>query len=765
MRLREALSGKRILLTGVTGFLGEALLERLLSDLPDTQLVLLVRGQSTRGASDRVRELLTRPAFGTFRADKDDDDIAALFDDRITVIDGSLEEVPELPGDLDLVIHCAGDVSFDPPIDTAMNTNLLGTVRLLEAVHAAGGDPHFIYVSTAYVGGLRRGPVPEERLSLSADWRAEVAAAHRLPTDVEAASRMPDLLRKLRHEAEAEHRRSGPSAVSADVEVRRRDWVQRELVDAGRERARSLGFADVYTLSKALTETAVEEAVGNLPLSVVRPSIIESALRRPFPGWIEGFKMAEPIILAYGRGELPEFPAVPDGVLDVIPVDLVVGAILAVAAQPRAAHKSEYFHVSSGARNPLGFHRLYELVRGYFQANPLEQPGRGAIAVPAWAFPGGDRVRTMLRLGERGTDLIDRAVGVLPSSARMRERVSSLDRRRRQLQSLRKYMELYGSYTESELAFVDERTLALHRSLSPEDQEHFGCDSAEIDWRYYLQDVHCPSITAPLRAMTSARSKRRTPEVRFSASVAKKDVLAVFDLDGTLLASNVVESYLKLRLPNLARHEQLREVADVVGALPRYLVADRRDRGAMLRAVYRRYEGVLLDDLNRLVDEDLTNDILARVWPAAIRRVRDHRSAGHRTVLITGAIRPLTRPLGPLFDEIAAADLALVDGRCNGHLARPPLVGENRAAWLHDYAARTGADLSASYAYADSASDLPLLRAVGHAVAVSPDLALTRAARRGRWPVEDWRTGRPTPLEIPREIRLEAPADEAAPVS
>jgi phosphoserine phosphatase len=134
-------------------------------------------------------------------------------------------------------------------------------------------------------------------------------------------------------------------------------------------------------------------------------------------------------------------------------------------------------------------------------------------------------------------------------------------------------------------------------------------------------------------------------------------------------------------------------------------------------------------------------------------------------VLITGAIRPLTRPLAPLFDEIAAADLAVVEGRCNGHLARPPLVGESRATWLHAYAARTGADLSRSYAYADSASDLPMLRAVGHPVAVSPDLAVTRAARRGRWPVEDWRTGRPVPLLAPREIRLDAPATEREPVT
>ena len=134
------------------------------------------------------------------------------------------------------------------------------------------------------------------------------------------------------------------------------------------------------------------------------------------------------------------------------------------------------------------------------------------------------------------------------------------------------------------------------------------------------------------------------------------------------------------------------------------------------------------------------------MWPAAVRRIRDHRAAGHRTVLLTGAIRPLTRPFAPLFDEIVAADLAVADGRCTGHLAQPPLVGESRASWLQSYAERCGVDLAASYAYADSASDLPLLRAVGHPVAVNPDLTLTRAARRGKWPVEEWRNGRPTPL-------------------
>ena len=72
---------------------------------------------------------------------------------------------------------------------------------------------------------------------------------------------------------------------------------------------------------------------GTVPMTVIRPSIIESALAEPTPGWIRGFRMAEPIIISYARGLLNEFPGVPEGVTDVIPVDLVVAAIIAVAGE------------------------------------------------------------------------------------------------------------------------------------------------------------------------------------------------------------------------------------------------------------------------------------------------------------------------------------------------------------------------------------------------------------------------------------------------
>src|SRR5439155_27300007 len=163
--------------------------------------------------------------------------------------------------------------------------------------------------------------------------RAEAEAPLDSRHTVADAARQPEMLDGFLAKARAEHERAGPLPVSAAAEERRREWVDKRLIQYGRARAQSLGWPDVYTFTKALGERATEElaAEAGLPLSIVRPSIVESALERPYPGWIDGFKMAEPIILAFGRGAIPEFPGIPESVADIIPVDLVVNAMLAVS--------------------------------------------------------------------------------------------------------------------------------------------------------------------------------------------------------------------------------------------------------------------------------------------------------------------------------------------------------------------------------------------------------------------------------------------------
>ena len=133
-------------------------------------------------------------------------------------------------------------------------------------------------------------------------------------------------------------------------------------------------------------------------------------------------------------------------------------------------------------------------------------------------------------------------------------------------------------------------------------------------------------------------------------------------------------------------------------------MADRRDRGEFLRTFFRRYEGATVEGIERLVEEIVSEFMLQKVSAAAVRRIRDHRAAGHRTMMITAAAEPFVQPLAPLFDEVIAARLEVRDGAYTGYLAEPPLVGEARGAWLRRYAELEGADLKSSYAYADSHS-------------------------------------------------------------
>jgi HAD superfamily hydrolase (TIGR01490 family) len=742
--MRSALAGRHVLITGVTGFLGTALLERLLADFPATLVTVLVRGRYGSPPEARIQELLAGNCFRPLRERVGTKGIDRLMAERITVLQGDVSgELPGLPTDLDAVFHCAATVAFDPPIDQAFKVNVLGATHFYEAVVASGSRPHLIHVSTAYVAGMTKGVVPEATLDHRVDWRAESDAAMSARRQVEDASRKPEILDRFMDKARSEHRRAGPIAVATAAEERRRDWVEKRLVQYGRARAQAMGWPDVYTFTKALGERAAEELAGahDLPLSIVRPSIIESALAHPYPGWIEGFKMAEPIILAYGRGAIPEFPGLPEGVVDIIPIDLVVNAMLAVAARPPdSAGGPAYYHVSSGSRNPLSYVGLYDNVKAYFERHPLPERGRGEIRVPQWRFPGRRKVERKLRAGEKLLDLADRAVTRLPRSDRVRKLVKQVDRERGRLDFVRRYADLYGAYVEIEVIYTDERILGLFESLTPQDRADFSFDAGTFDWSYYIQEVHCPAVTVALRVVTPKRSE---PEVRIIPS--QNGVLAVFDMDGTLLDTNVVESYLWLRLAELPRERWAGEVASVMRSMPQYLGAERRDRGEFLRTFYRRYEGASVEGIDRLVEEEVGDLLLRRLSPAAVRRIREHRAAGHRTMLLTGAIDAFVRPLAPLFDDIVATSLDRRDGRYTGYLKIPPLVGEARAAWLKAYATRTGADLKRSYAYADSHSDLPLLRAVGNPVAVSPDVSLFRVARRRRWPVEEWKRVKGTP--------------------
>ncbi|MGA1838707.1 HAD-IB family hydrolase [Herbiconiux sp. 11R-BC] len=730
------LGSAHVLLTGATGFVGQAVLERLLSSHPDTRISLLIRPKSSSSGESRLTTLLKKPVFRAWRERVGDEEVARAVRERLNVVQGDLANPGELPGDLDVVIHGASTVSFDPPIDEAFQTNVDGATGIYGALLASGGDPHVVHVSTAYVGGMRKGVVPEASLEHAIDWRAENYAAKSARRRVEMASRQPEVLRKLLAASRAKLGKVGPQAVAQDAEAARVEWVTKRLVDYGRIRAESLGWTDVYTLTKAFAERAAEELWGTAGhrLSIVRPSIIESALRHPFPGWLDGFKVADPLIMAYGRGQLPEFPGVPDSILDVIPVDFVVNAIIAAALTPAPVSKPDYYQIVSGARNPLPFHSMYENVKEFFTKNPMPHVD-GPIEVPSWRFPGGRSVERTLRMQERLTASADNTVARLPSTKQTRKWTESLQQRQRGLDQLRYFAELYRAYVQTELIFDDRNTRALNERIPADQKADRSFDVVEIDWHDYFQNIHFPSITGLTKAYANrpasrARAKRALP--------VRSDVLAVFDFEGTVVESNLVEQYLWVRLAMIPKAQWPQEFAGLMLSVPKYLRADHRDRGEFIRTLVRRYKGIRVEELQQLVQGRFGAAMLSRAIPDALDRVAQHRAAGHRTVLVTGATSSAAEPFAPFFDEVVAGEMHAANGVMTGYLATPPLVDEARAAWLREYAHKHGMNLTQSYGYGDSLADVAWLQLLGNATVVNPDTELYRHAQRTKWMVEDW---------------------------
>ena len=752
----KLLSKKKIAITGSTGFLGTALVERLLRSVPDCELILLVR-PGRRGPQKRVAgEILNNDAFDRLRSELGKDAFLEAAQSRITAIGADIvqadlgldREATNILAQADIFIHSAAAVSFSSPIDLAIQTNLLGPLNILATLQTLESSPHLIAVSTAYVAGNRKGHTPETLLSTSPfnidiDIKAETEFADRARSAAEDESRSQKMLDRFSKEAKEYLGSAGISALSKRREQIRKSWVQDTLVEAGRYRAASLGFPDIYGLTKAMAETTMCEYLADhpIPLSLVRPSIIESALSEPHPGWIRGFRMAEPIIISYARGFLRDFPARPEGILDVIPVDMVVSAICATAAKGGPPQNDpQIINVASGSVNPFLFEELHDWCHDWFTQNPVYDEQNKPIPPPRWSYPSRSKVEKQLKRLKRSIQASEKFLRLLPIRGRQVQTAVYLEDRREHLERALGYVELYGMYLECEAIFGTEKMLELYESLSSDDQKNFPFNPQAIDWHDYITRIHLPSVMVQGRIKTqpSKTTVLRGSERLRKAILSPNRQMAVFDLENTLIASNVVSSWGWLATRHLSAAERTKLVAKALIEAPNLLSLDKESRGDFLRHFYKRFKGASVKQLQADSQEMFSDLILTQSFPAAIRRVREHKALGHRTLLITGALDFVVAPLQALFDDIICAQMKEVNGHYTGQLKDISPTGELRAEILRDYAAAKDIDPGETVAYADSVSDIPMLEAVGFPVAVNPEIKLAIIAKRRGWLVEDF---------------------------
>jgi hypothetical protein len=511
--VRDAFAGKHVLLTGAAGFLGKVWLALMLDRAPQIgRVYVLLRSKALLSARERFEKIVnTSPVFGPLH-ERLGPRLSRLIAEKVEIIEGELSEpnllVPEatlrrLRRDVDLVVHCAGLVDFNPDLRKALASNVDATLNVADFVEASD-HAALLHISTCYVAGRRYGRIAENvvpeyaPLEPAFDAEREVrdarAAAQRVC--VERESREHEANVRAEVEAMVRERRSGDhhKLVANLVRRRLREDLKQALVDVGMQRARRLGWPNTYTYTKSLAESLLLRRGSRLRMSILRPSIVESAFEFPFPGWNESFNGTAP--LAYVMGSwFRMIPAKPDAPFDVIPVDMVCKAMsIAGAALLRNRHAPVY-HIGSSDRHRLSVGRAAELIvlahRRYYRSEGRTRSER--IVKSRW-----DSVLVEpddLFSVERNRSLlagVREVLGLLPDKLEHKTRKLSerLEKADKKLQQIERMVELYLPFMYESFHVFECNAISRTPAMEPE----LRFEPEAIEWRKYWIEVHMPGL-------------------------------------------------------------------------------------------------------------------------------------------------------------------------------------------------------------------------------------------------------------------------------
>jgi HAD superfamily hydrolase (TIGR01490 family) len=221
------------------------------------------------------------------------------------------------------------------------------------------------------------------------------------------------------------------------------------------------------------------------------------------------------------------------------------------------------------------------------------------------------------------------------------------------------------------------------------------------------------------------------------AGKAPATAAAFFDLDRTLMEGSSAFQFGRAayRAGLMSRR---RLAADALANIRfRLRGSTDHDTTALRERISKSLAGVRVRDLERL-GADVLVGILPRIYPQVLAIAHEHQDAGRRAYIVTAASGDLAEMLArvlALDGGIGSQFSGIVDGVYTGRPQGLFIYRTGKARAIEELARRDGLDLAGSYAYSDSASDLPMLRAVGHPVAVNPDPELARIARQEGWEV------------------------------
>ncbi|XP_046683185.1 putative fatty acyl-CoA reductase CG5065 [Homalodisca vitripennis] len=322
-----------ILITGGTGFVGKALIEKLLRSCPEISTIfVLIRSKRGQDPESRFRDLVKNTVFDRIRNEN-----SGLLK-KIVLVAGDLTENnfglsdsdhQRLLADVTVVFHSAATVRFNEDLKVAVNLNTKATQRVIEFCANIHNLKALVHISTAYS---------------NAEKKTVEEVVYKPPANP-----------------------FGVMELCQNFDDKTLQDMSECLMDHG-------NHPNTYTLTKAMAEWVVHEQADSYPAAIVRPSIVTAAWREPMPGWVDNISGITGIMMEIGRGTIRSIICDEQLIVDIVPVDIVVNTLIAAAWHifTFRSNSVRVYNCTSGSLNAIHWHELGRLTKKHALTVPTK---------------------------------------------------------------------------------------------------------------------------------------------------------------------------------------------------------------------------------------------------------------------------------------------------------------------------------------------------------------------------------------------------------